>query len=249
MTFLTGRLLPLVSFVRSWITRERGAGLSVETPKSIRGVVYEAQRVRRLRLRWAYTDDRGGASSSIYGFLFPRFLILLPRDLLQCEREAELRVVIAHELGHCILRHHVVERWLRLLGLILLLDPVLPTAFMRHCKNEEDADRVGVRILGNTKRAVDEFSRCLEAHQARETEWTVHDVGEPNALDYSQSCRATLRYATPKRPQRMIRDAVQEFLNYMMSRRILYIHPSIPTRLRYLAEIRASLGSDESSAG
>lgn len=105
--FLALRTLSLGSFALR-LRRRHCLQLSpCSVDNDLERLLDRATAIRRIQVRFATTVSQpSGASSCLDSWWRPSYLILLGHDLLSPEESDQKQAIIAHELAHCILRHH-----------------------------------------------------------------------------------------------------------------------------------------------
>lgn len=224
------RLCSLVIFRNMVMRGADEQRVMIDCPAGSDEAHHRALQMGMPRVKFVRSGDDSAACSYLEGWLRPKCVIELGDHALKSDA---CPAIIAHELGHCLLRHHHHTRWLRALGLVLILDPVILTAFLDHSRNEEDADRLAVELLGGGDDAISLLVSALRANCSSETPLTYAQV---------LPCGFSPRPAEPLESLAWIRNkrlqaGVRALLSYLKASRILYMHPSSEYRVRALRRL------------
>ena len=96
--------------------------------------------------RAGHVTFRVGAVRRGYAFstwIAPRYAVVIDRDFLRVASPAQVRFVLAHELGHCVLGH-LRFRWAAVLtGLVMV-----PAVRARFAQHETEANVYAMKLTG-----------------------------------------------------------------------------------------------------
>jgi len=233
------RVVSCIALARSAHARKNNTVRGFTCPEDAAAMLQRARAASSLPLRLERSDsDPHAAYSYLAGWLATKHVVVVGSAIAEGALHRHCRAILAHELAHCILGHHQRTRRLRILGMVLLLDPVVLTSIQDHSKNEEDADGLAVQLLGGDLRAREEMITALQhMERVRSRQDSRLALG---ALREGTAFRETARPDSENpRPwgTGMVAEAVRGVASYLLSARVLYLHPAVDRRIAALKQL------------